>query len=66
MEKHKLSIIKITPLVFDSFYISMVSEKYKSGSSKLINSLLIGLRSNLSAYFGTKDYSSLIFVIKKQ
>jgi len=66
MEKHKLSISKIIPLVFDSFYISMVSEKYKSGSLKLINSLLIGLSSNLSAYFGTKDYSSLIFVIKKQ
>ncbi len=66
MEKHNLSIEKIIPLLFDSFYISMISAKYKSGSSKIINSLLTGFRSNLSAYYGNKDYSSLIFVIKNQ
>ena len=66
MVKHHLSIEKIIPLIFDSFYISMVSEKYKTGNSKILNSCLIGLRSNLSAYFGNKDYSSLIFVIKRQ
>ncbi|MBI9039262.1 MAG: class I SAM-dependent methyltransferase [Bacteroidales bacterium] len=65
MEKHNLSIENIIPLIFDSFYISLISEKYKTGSSKILSSLLIGLRSNFSAYFGNKNYSSLIFVINK-
>ena len=51
------------PMKFDSFYVSMLSEKYKTGSVKFISAFLTGLRSNLRAKVAT-DYSSVIYVFK--
>lgn len=58
----KLDVIK--PMLFDSFYVSLLSEQYKSGSKNLIKAFYIGLRSNFKA-IRTKEYSSLIYVLKK-
>ena len=54
----------IKPMLFDSFYVSLLSEQYKSGSKNLIKAFYIGLRSNFKA-IRTKEYSSLIYVLKK-
>ncbi len=53
------------PMLLDSFYISMLSEKYKSGSPKNIRAFFFGLWSNLNAFFGKGNYSSLIYIFKK-
>lgn len=65
MSKHSLSIKKIQPLKFDSYYVSMLSEKYQSGKTNYVKSVLNGFRSNFSAKHHSGNYSSLIFQIKK-
>jgi SAM-dependent methyltransferase len=52
------------PMMFDSFYVSMLSEKYKTGTIRYLNAFISGLRSNLKAN-SSKDYSSVIYVFKK-
>lgn len=57
-------IEKIKPMIFDSFYVSLLSEKYKNGNPFSIRALGIGLLSNFNA-LRTKEYSSLIYCLKK-
>jgi len=59
-----MTLVKIKPMVFDSFYVSLLSEKYKTGRSFSIKALLIGLWSNISA-LNSKEYSSHIYCYKK-
>lgn len=63
--KHELTVFRILPMVFDSFYVSMLSEKYRSGKSNLISAVWTGLCSNLSALKSGKTYSSQIYLIRK-
>lgn len=58
-------LIETRPMKFDSFYVSMLSEKYKSGSINYLKAFLTGLKSNLKANTN-KDYSSVIYVFKKK
>ncbi len=55
---------KIKPMVFDSFYVSLLSEKYKSGNKFSIKAIWIGFLSNFKA-LSTKEYSSHIYCFKK-
>jgi len=59
----KMSVVKIHPMKFDSFYVSLLSEKYKTGTTNFIKAFCVGLLSNLKAT-RTKEYSSLIYIIK--
>jgi 2-polyprenyl-3-methyl-5-hydroxy-6-metoxy-1,4-benzoquinol methylase len=56
---------KTIPMKFDSFYVSLLSEKYTSGKMNPIKAFYRGLLSNVKAK-STKEYSSLIYVLKKQ
>ena len=58
-----MKVTKTVPMKFDSFYVSLLSEKYKTGKSNFIKAFFIGLRSNIKART-SKEYSSLIYVIK--
>ncbi|MEQ9402302.1 MAG: class I SAM-dependent methyltransferase [Cyclobacteriaceae bacterium] len=60
----QFSIIQTEPMKFDSFYVSMLSEKYKSGHHSLIKGFINGWKSNVKAS-GTGEYSSLIYILKK-
>ena len=62
--KYGFDVIKIKPMIFDAFYISMLSEKYKTGKSNLVKSVFYGFRSNLYAFFRNKNYSSIIYILK--
>ncbi len=55
---------KIKPMIFDSFYVSLLSEKYRSGSKFSLKAVWIGFLSNLKAK-KTKEYSSHIYCFKK-
>ena len=59
----KMNVVKIKPMLFDSFYVSLLSETYKTGKSNFIKAFYIGFLSNLKA-LATKEYSSLIYIIK--
>jgi len=61
--KENMKVIKTIPMLFDSFYVSLLSEKYKSGKSNPLKAFFIGLKSNMKA-MKTKEYSSLIYVLK--
>lgn len=56
-------VVKTTPMWFDAFYVSMLSEKYKNGKMNPIKGFCIGLLSNLKA-LSSKEASSLIYIIK--
>ena len=62
-ERNNFRVEKVLPLIFDSFYVSLLSEKYKTGKSNLFSGFKTGLRSNMKAK-KTGEYSSLIYVIK--
>ncbi|SHG53286.1 class I SAM-dependent methyltransferase [Flavobacterium defluvii] len=62
-EKVDMKLEKVLPMKFDSFYVSLLSEKYKTGKMNFIKAFFIGLKSNLKAS-GTKEYSSHIYVLK--
>lgn len=64
--KHDLKVFKVLPMVFDSFYVSMLSEKIKTGKTNILRSTWNGLRSNLSAIKTGKTYSSQIYLIQKK
>ncbi|WP_324720202.1 class I SAM-dependent methyltransferase [Salinimicrobium sp. HB62] len=51
-------------LFFDSFYVSLLSEKYATGSSNIPKALLTGSISNFKAR-STGNYSSLTYFIRK-
>ncbi len=55
----------IYPMKFDSFYVSLLSEKYKTGKSNFIKAFYIGFLSNIKAK-PKKEYSSLIYVLKNK
>jgi SAM-dependent methyltransferase len=62
---HGLEIVGQQPMWFDSFYVSMLSEKYKHGSNRLLSASLRGMQSNVSAIGETGKCSSVIYVIKQ-
>jgi SAM-dependent methyltransferase len=59
---HRLSVVEILPMWFDSFYVSMLSEKYRNGN--IISALMQGALSNLKTIGNKRRCSSLIYVIK--
>ena len=56
---------KIKPLLLDSFYISMLSEKYKKSPLFWLKAVVHGTISNVKALF-SNEFSSLIYIIEKK
>lgn len=61
----EMKLVKVLPMKFDSFYVSLLSEKYKTGKMNFIKAFFVGLKSNHSGK-QTKEYSSHIYIIKNQ
>lgn len=61
--KENLELVKVLPMKFDSFYVSLLSEKYKTGKMNYFKAFFIGWKSNR---YGSKnsEYSSHIYVLK--
>lgn len=64
-KKHNVELVKKSPLVFDAYYIALLSEKYKNGRSKYLRAFWMGMRSNISAW-QSKEYSSIIYILKRK
>ena len=60
-----MKVEKILPMKFDAYYVALLSEKYKYKKSKPFSAFINGFKSNFKAK-STKEYSSLIYVLKKQ
>jgi len=62
-KKENMKVVKTLPMKLDSYYVSLLSEKYKTGKSNLLKAFFIGFKSNFKA-LSSKEYSSLIYIIK--
>jgi 2-polyprenyl-3-methyl-5-hydroxy-6-metoxy-1,4-benzoquinol methylase len=62
-EKEEMKLEKVLPMKFDSFYVSLLSEKYKTGKMNFIKAFFIGLQSNWKAKKNL-EYSSHIYILK--
>lgn len=58
-----IELKKVKPMWFDSFYVSLLSEKYKSGKMSFVKGFFIGFISNVSGLF-KNEFSSHIYVLK--
>lgn len=56
---------KVYPMWFDSVYVSMLSEQYKTGKQNFLKALFIGFLSNAKAMLNKEKCSSVIYVLKK-
>lgn len=63
--KNNLKVYATLPMIFDSFYVSLLSEKYK-GRSNPFRAFFIGLLSNLKANGNGKTFSSQIYILKRK
>ena len=64
--KNGLKLIKTKPMLFDSFYVSLLSEEFKTGSKNFIAGFIIGLISNIIGIFTERGCSSTIYVFEKE
>jgi SAM-dependent methyltransferase len=62
--KNGFQIEKIIPMLFDAFYISLLSEKYRSGQQNFLKAFYDGIRSNFYGRKNQNNYSSLIYICK--
>ena len=65
VRRHGLNIQAYKPMWFDSFYVSLLSSKYKNGKTNWLAAVWSGLRSNLKAMSDVKKCSSVIYVISR-
>jgi 2-polyprenyl-3-methyl-5-hydroxy-6-metoxy-1,4-benzoquinol methylase len=62
---HGLQLHYSQPMWYDSFYISMMSEKYRNGKGNVPAAVYRGLVSNIKAFVDKSKCSSLIYVAGK-
>lgn len=59
-------VVAYKPMVFDSFYVSLLSSQYRSGSTKFLEAFFTGLLSNLKSVHNPRLSSSVIYVLTKR
>ncbi len=64
-QRHELRVVQRHLMPFDSFYVSLLSEKYKNNSWSILSGFWHGAWSLLQAWQNPKKASSVIYVLKK-
>ena len=64
MSANGLHIHRKLPMWYDSFYVSMLSEEYRTGKRNLLRAFTVGLASNAKALRKAERCSSVIYVIR--
>lgn len=65
-QKHSFKVSDIIPMKFDAYYVSLLSEKNKTGKQNYVRSFINGSKSNHWASKNNNNYSSLIYVLKNK
>jgi 2-polyprenyl-3-methyl-5-hydroxy-6-metoxy-1,4-benzoquinol methylase len=65
MEQHGFKVTGHQPMWFDSYYVSMLSEQYRTGKQQLLRAFFNGWRSNRKAASSYDKCSSVIYIIRK-
>jgi SAM-dependent methyltransferase len=66
IESNGMEIVTHKPMWYDSFYISILSSKYKNGKTKWPSAIWNGLRSNFQAIGDATKCSSVIYIVRKK
>jgi 2-polyprenyl-3-methyl-5-hydroxy-6-metoxy-1,4-benzoquinol methylase len=64
--QHMMKVIQLKPMWYDSVYVSMLSEQYKTGKPNPAKALMIGALSNMKALASIEKCSSVIYVGEKE
>ncbi|MFC3416504.1 class I SAM-dependent methyltransferase [Algoriphagus hitonicola] len=68
-DEFNFTILQVKPMIFDSYYVSLLSEKYKNPNGNIIanyaKALKTGWKSNQKAK-ATNEFSSLLYILKKK
>ena len=64
--KYNFKLVEKKPMLFDSFYVSLLSEEFKTGKKNFVNGFIIGLISNVIGIFTKRGCSSIIYVFEKK
>ena len=62
--KYGFKLVKRKGLLFDSFYISLLSNENQSGNKKLLSSFITGFFSNCKAFIFSGNYSSNLYIFE--
>jgi 2-polyprenyl-3-methyl-5-hydroxy-6-metoxy-1,4-benzoquinol methylase len=65
IEKNGMKLAQYKPMWYDSFYISILSSKYKNKRTRWIAACWNGFLSNLGAMIDVKKCSSVLYIIEK-
>jgi len=66
LENHGFHVKHHQAMPFDSFYVSMLSERYKHGKLRLVPAFMQGFRSFLQASSRVERCSSVLYIAKKK
>jgi 2-polyprenyl-3-methyl-5-hydroxy-6-metoxy-1,4-benzoquinol methylase len=64
LARHGLEVTTTRRMWFDSFYVSMLSEQYKRGKSRLVRAFFEGGLSNVQAITAAESCSSLVYIAR--
>ena len=64
-KKWNFKLVKTKPMLFDSFYVALLSEEYKFGRKNLFKGFIIGFISNILGILSKRGCSSTIYVFQK-
>lgn len=64
--RHGFRVVRHVPMPFDAFYISLLSEKYVSGRTSYLSSLLTGLHSWRNARRRPLEASSVLYILDRE
>lgn len=65
LTRYNLKLTSVKPMWFDSFYVCLLSEKYKNGKGNILKAFFNGFVANVKAVGNYKKCSSVIYVISK-
>ncbi len=65
VSRENMKLVKTLPMYFDSFYVSLLSEKYKTGKMNFLKAFWVGFRSNWKA-ISSFEYSSHVYIVKNK
>jgi 2-polyprenyl-3-methyl-5-hydroxy-6-metoxy-1,4-benzoquinol methylase len=60
-----MQVETLRPMWFDSFYVSLLSSRYKNGNTNWPGALWTALRSNMTALADRSRCSSIIYIVRK-
>lgn len=65
LQRHGFKLKKTVPMRLDAYYVSLLSEKYKSGRASFLKAIINAYKSNYYAKKNRNLYSSLIYIFTR-